>query len=273
MPTVKGKKFDYTPEGKAEAAAYAQEHGAPFQMKAKAWNNSPMQKNWGDQLAINKKLDKDSGTGKTGQPGPIQKKTGVTSKLDKSNMEGGLTGKVGLGELDGPLRKNWTNTKPKGMTGSNKWSDPSNVAKRAKLGSDVQSFFKGLKGSAKDIKYKLSGESGKKRMTEGGYTPYKDRKAAVKAKTHTKKYSGALGATKGAGEKFKVKPTKKDEDKGNGGFKATTFGGNPGDPYTYRTTKGGGYEFSKDKKTWTTASKKSGISAIDKIFKKYVKKK
>tara|TARA_R110001592_G_scaffold305471_1_gene578082 strand:- start:215 stop:529 length:315 start_codon:yes stop_codon:yes gene_type:complete len=77
--------------------------GAPFQMRAKAFNNSPMQKNFGSELAINKKLDKDSGTGNTGQPGPMAKKLDTTSKLSRKDMEGGMTGAPSTGELDGPL--------------------------------------------------------------------------------------------------------------------------------------------------------------------------
>ena len=105
MPNVGGKKFAYTPEGKAAAAEYAQQTGAPFQMRAKAWGNSPMQKNFGSSLAINTQLDKDSGTGKTGQPGPVLKKLDITSKLLRQDMEGGLTGKPSTGELDGSLNK------------------------------------------------------------------------------------------------------------------------------------------------------------------------
>ena len=102
MPNVGGKKFAYTPEGEAAAAEYAQQTGAPFQMRAKAFNNSPMQKNFGKDLAINKKLDKDSMSGGlTGQPsgetgklghGPILKKKGgikSTPKFDKFKADFG----------------------------------------------------------------------------------------------------------------------------------------------------------------------------------------
>ena len=33
---------------------------SPFEMKAKSYGNSPMQKNFGKSLAVNKKLDMDS---------------------------------------------------------------------------------------------------------------------------------------------------------------------------------------------------------------------
>ena len=151
MPNVGGKKFAYTPEGEAAAAEYAQQTGAPFQMRAKAFNNSPMQKNFGKDLAINKKLDSNTG--------PILKKTGVTSKLDKSNMEGGLTGKFGLGELDGPLKFT-----TKGIDKPKKWNDPSNIEKRAAHKSKIGDFFKGITGSMKDISYQVSSKSSKEKM-------------------------------------------------------------------------------------------------------------
>jgi len=78
MPNVGGKTFEYSPEGEAAASEYAQQTGTPFQMKAKGYKNSPMQKNFGPDLAINK-------------------------KLDKNDTKGGLTGKPSLGKLDGPL--------------------------------------------------------------------------------------------------------------------------------------------------------------------------
>jgi len=58
-----------------------------FKMKASGHKNSPMQKNFGKDLAINKKLDKD-------------------------NMAGGLTGKPSTGELNGPLQKKKGGSKP-----------------------------------------------------------------------------------------------------------------------------------------------------------------
>ena len=55
-------------------------------------------------------------------------------------------------------------------------------------------------------------------------------------------------------------------------FKAVTFKGKKGDPYSYRTTKGGGYEYSEDGTTFTKASKK-GNEAISKIAPTKMKKK
>jgi len=49
-------------------------------------------------------------------------------------------------------------------------------------------------------------------------------------------------------------------------FKSVTFKGKPGDPYSYRTLEGGGYEYSTDGKTYKKATKK-GNKAIDELFK------
>ena len=52
-------------------------------------------------------------------------------------------------------------------------------------------------------------------------------------------------------------------------FKPVVKKGAKGDPYTYRTKKGGGYEFQKKgDKGWTTAKSKKGIAAISKLFGK-----
>lgn len=109
MPNVKGKKFPYTQEGKAAAAQYAQQHGAPFQMKAKGYNNSPMQKNFGKDLALNKEMDKSSLEDGRAKSSALQKRLDTTSKLSRKDMEGGLTGKPSTGKLDGPMRKSKSN--------------------------------------------------------------------------------------------------------------------------------------------------------------------
>ena len=52
---------------------------------------------------------------------------------------------------------------------------------------------------------------------------------------------------------------------GNGGYKPVNFKGKKGDPYKYRTLEGGGFEYSKDGKTFTKATKK-GNEAIRKML-------
>ena len=75
----------------------------------------------------------------------------------------------------------------------------------------------------------------------------------------------------GPGGKSKTKPVQeapKQETKKEV-FKPTVKKGAKGDPYTYRTTESGGYEFQKKgDKGWTAAKNKKAISAIGKLFGK-----
>jgi len=202
MPNVGGKKFAYTPEGEAAAAEYAQQTGAPFQMRAKAFNNSPMQKNFGSSLAINTQLDKDSGTGKTGQPGPVLKKLDITSKLLRQDMEGGLTGAPSTGDLDGPLKKKFPAHQDKpGVVKANKWSSSEAKAKRQEFRDDIKSFGTGLVSGIKEFGSQI--QSGVKRV---GKNIKKGKPLAHKTyldSTKSKKY-GTKGAKrkKKAHEKF-----------------------------------------------------------------------
>ena len=152
------------------------EHGSPFEMRAKGYNNSPMQKNFGPDLALNKKLDKGSGTGKIGQPGgPITKKIGVTSKLEKSNMEGGMTGRTGLGELDGPLAFKWPG-------GAKLKKDVSALSDKVQTAGKTAggNIKKGISNFASKIGLKKTGNIGDKLRGKYGGT-----KSKTKAKTST----------------------------------------------------------------------------------------
>ncbi len=75
-------------------------------------------------------------------------------------------------------------------------------------------------------------------------------------------------STAAGGDKKTYLPPKKGIASGGdkGGFKAVTFKGKKGDPYSYRTLEGGGYEYSTDGKKFTKATTK-GNKAIDKLFK------
>jgi hypothetical protein len=120
------------------------QHGSPFEMSAKRYNNSPMQKNFSDSLAITKKLDKNSmAGGLTGQPS-------------------GETGKIG----SGPLRKN---------ANPIKIGNPSNPM-RQRFVKNVKNFGTGLKTAGKDIKHKLAGTAGRAKMVASGYKTPKQRR-------------------------------------------------------------------------------------------------
>lgn len=81
---------------------------SPFKMKASKYGNSPMQKNFGEHLAINKRIDADANHSKPGQPSPMKFYNEVNSdvnKLNRVDMEGGLTGAPSTGRLDGPMEE------------------------------------------------------------------------------------------------------------------------------------------------------------------------
>ena len=81
---------------------------SPFKMKASKYGNSPMQKNFGEHLAINKKIDANANHGRPGQPSPMKFYDEVNSdvnKLNRVDMEGGLTGAPSTGRLDGPMEE------------------------------------------------------------------------------------------------------------------------------------------------------------------------
>jgi len=87
-----------------------------------------------------------------------------------------------------------------------------------------------------------------------------DMTKAPKAMQNLNKAIGdALGSTGNLRKKISDKITSK---------KSKTFKGKKGDPYTYRKTKDGGYEYSKDGKKFTKATNKKAIEAISKIAPK-----
>jgi len=130
-----------------------------------------------------------------------------------------------------------------------------------------------VKNYKKSLKYKLSGKAGRAKM---------DAKHASGEKTKMQKdvtsvfgkldkaiqsfFNNPRGKQR-TGKNEYVAPKKGVASGGNkGGFKAVTFKGKKGDPYSYRTLEGGGYEYSTDGKKFTKATTK-GNKAIDKLFK------
>tara|TARA_R100000008_G_C3558411_1_gene154559 strand:- start:153 stop:1019 length:867 start_codon:yes stop_codon:yes gene_type:complete len=170
MPKVKGKKFPYTPEGEAAAAEYAQEHGAPFQMRAKHYGNSPMRKNFpqafdrdpnaGGRLSLNRKLDKDNMSGGlTGQPsgetgklgsGPIRKnspmkKGGATATGGGAAKKGGSKPAGGKKGGSKPLFKNPKLTDKEALTRQKKFMSGFKNPKESQVGKFVGGFGKSIK--------------------------------------------------------------------------------------------------------------------------------
>ena len=91
----------------------------------------------------------------------------------------------------------------------------------------------------------------------------RDMSKAPKAMQNLNKAIGdALGSTGNLRKKISDKITSKTTKTNK------TFKGKKGDPYTYRKTKDGGYEYSKDGKKFTKATNKKAIEAISKIAPK-----
>lgn len=250
------------------------QHGSPFEMRAKRYNNSPMQKNFGDSLAITKKLDKDNMVGGlTGQPS-------------------GETGKIG----SGPFKKTKSNVKPtttpksKGSAKPIKFGDPSNKM-RQRFQTNIKNIGPSLQSTGKDIKYKLSGKTGRTKMATDGYkTPKQRRKPGIgysisnpdkKFKTLNPKFqSVATGPQTAATAKLNKKSSPSTYQ---------AFSGEKGDPYKYRYEKGsskksgtsiGTYQFMKSgDKDWTTAKQgvqgkaSKGWGRYNPIVKLYKKRK
>tara|TARA_R100001594_G_scaffold74144_1_gene108728 strand:+ start:2649 stop:3416 length:768 start_codon:yes stop_codon:yes gene_type:complete len=204
MPNVKGKKFPYTPEGEAAAEEYAAKTGSPFMMKAKKYGNSPMKKNFGSSLAINKKLDKD-------------------------NMQGGLTGKPSgeTGKLGhGPILKK------KGGGAALKFREDVNKLDKkiqtgaAKVGGK---FKKSISNLASSLKLKPTGNIGDKVRSK--YSP-KARKSKPSKSTgfKTHGYDGGFKAPEAPKSKTYTKPKSK--------IKVDPFVGNPAEKGTTKNTYG-----------------------------------
>ena len=56
-----------------------------------------------------------------------------------------------------------------------------------------------------------------------------------------------------------------DTDSDENVFNSVEFKGNPGDPYTYRTASGGGYEYTLDGQNWSKATHSKAIDAISNL--------
>ena len=164
MPNVGGKKFAYTPEGEAAAAEYAQKTGAPFQMRAKAHSNSPMQKNFGKDLALNKDLDKDSSPllskGKKGGSMPTPKTGGWNKNIQSSAKTFGSNFKTSIDKCDSKI-----GLKKTGNIGAKLKSKYSGSAQRAnKVARPGESQFqfktrtRTRKSEPKKSKYTVSGK-------------------------------------------------------------------------------------------------------------------
>jgi len=131
-----------------------------------------------------------------------------------------------------------------------------------------------VKDYTKSLKYKLSGKAGRAKM-DAKNASGESTKGQKDVKNVFSRVDKAIQgffnnprSTAAGGDKKTYLPPKKGIASGGdkGGFKAVTFKGKKGDPYSYRTLEGGGYEYSTDGKKFTKATTK-GNKAIDKLFK------
>ena len=142
-----------------------------------------------------------------------------------------------------------------------------------------------IKDYRKSLQYKLSGKAGRAKM-DAKYASGESTKLQKDVKSAGSQIDKAIQGffnnprSKAAGGDVKTYvPPKKGIASGGssggsgGGFKPVTFKGKKGDPYSYRTTKDGGYEYSTDGKKFTKATNKKAIEAISKIAPTKIKKK
>tara|TARA_R110002124_G_scaffold269811_1_gene437781 strand:+ start:510 stop:1388 length:879 start_codon:yes stop_codon:yes gene_type:complete len=172
--------------------------------------------------------------------------------------------KAGMDSLGNPIKmKKKSPAKMKKASPAKK--APTNL--REKLEAQRNKRAKGMK-SGKVTKEKLQGALN---QVSNVISPKKEDGTPQQKKITTK--GGKIKLENTTREKYmsngKIETISIDDDNS---FKAVTFKGKKGDPYSYRTTKGGGYEYSKDGKTFTKASGK-GAEAISKIAPTKMKKK
>ena len=170
--------------------------------------------------------------------------------------------KAGMDSLGNPIKmKKKSPAKMKKASPAKK--APTNL--REKLEAQRNKRARGMK-SGKVTKEKLEGALNK---VSNVISPKKEDGTPQQKKITTKEREIKLENTTRS-KKTKGGPNTTTPDLNE--FKAVTFKGKKGDPYSYRTTKGGGYEYSKDGKTFTKASGK-GAEAISKIAPTKMKKK
>ena len=196
----------------------------------------------------------------------------------KTNNMARTTGRSGFKMKSGnaPLRK-----ESRDWTGSTQGDTRS--IKRAKLTSDISSFFSGLGKSVSDAASKIgtqlkkgqkergifseTGRAEKKEMRKTGESKYqydvrKRRETAKAAETII-----AEGGEEPVGAEIEVPAVAQ--------FESKTFGRGGGDPYSYRTKEGGGFEFQslgrggRTKGEWYPA--KGGVEKIQAAYEKALK--
>ena len=164
---------------------------SPFKMKASKYGNSPMQKNFGEHLAINKRIDADANHSKPGQPSPMKFYDEVNSdvnKLNRVDMEGGLTGAPSTGRLDGPMEeggpmmKKSPMRKGKGNMGA--------ISQAKKAGIKPGGPMSGI-GMMKNLGGGMASKPGV--VKPGKFNSAANKAKRAKFKSHVGEFAGGLG--------------------------------------------------------------------------------
>ena len=174
-------------------------------------------------------------------PGPMQKKINPFSKEYKSMTRGQKREKygedLGRSKFKGASKSDGTKYK---------------AINRENVAISLGKLDAKIKGALSSVDKAIKGPEG------GSYL-----KVSKGPKGVSVKRTAGVNPNPGGGSK---------KTKGSG-FKPVTFKGKKGDPYSYRTTKSGGYEFSKDGTNFTKATNQKAIDAISKIAPIKMKKK
>ena len=182
---------------------------SPFKMKAAKYNNSPMQKNFGEHLAMNKKIDADANHSKPGQPSPMRLYDEVNSdvnKLNRVDMEGGLTGALSTGRLDGPMEeggpmmmKKQSPMKLKGKKSPMKMKAKKSPMTKGNMGAVSQAKKAGIKpggpmsgiGMMKNLGGGMANKPGV--VKPGKFNSAANKAKRAKFKSHVGEFAGGLG--------------------------------------------------------------------------------
>jgi len=168
---------------------------SPFKMKANKYGNSPMQKNFGEHLAINKKIDADANHSRPGQPSPMKFYDEVNSdvnKLNRVDMEGGLTGAPSTGMLDGPMEEGGPMMKksPIRKNGAKSKSNMGAVNQAKKAGIKPGGPMSGI-GMMKNLGGGMANKPGV--VKPGKFNSAANKAKRAKFKSDVRKFTGGLG--------------------------------------------------------------------------------
>ena len=246
---------------------------SPFKMKAAKYNNSPMQKNFGEHLAMNKKIDADANHSKPGQPSPMRLYDEVNSdvnKLNRVDMEGGLTGAPSTGRLDGPMEeggpmmmKKQSPMKLKGKKSPMKMKAKKSPMTKGNMGAVSQAKKAGIKpggpmsgiGMMKNLGGGMANKPGV--VKPGKFNSAANKAKRAKFKSDVGKFTGGLGKS--------VKQLGTQISSGGKKVISNVKSGKPLTSGTFMGKGGGKIKAAADKRFKTKTRKSSGSKVMPMI--------